>query len=92
MMAEQRNCPKCGTELPANAPRGLCPKCLMKAGMQVGSEVKQGGSSEISHGVPTSATPPGGFVPPEPEEPRQSPGREVESSCAPQAPLLIHTL
>lgn len=68
MMSEERNCPKCGTELPANAPKDLCPQCLMKAGMQVGSEVKNGGSSEISHGVPASATPPGGFVPPEPKE------------------------
>ncbi|MHC4290259.1 MAG: serine/threonine-protein kinase, partial [Planctomycetota bacterium] len=67
-MSEERNCPKCGTELPANAPKDLCPQCLMKAGMQVGSEVKNGGSSEISHGVPASATPPGGFVPPEPKE------------------------
>jgi hypothetical protein len=68
MTAKERNCPKCGAELPTNAPEGLCPQCLMKAGMQVGSEVKKGGSSDISRGVPTSATPPGGFVPPEPKE------------------------
>ena len=24
-------CPRCGSELPAQAPRGLCPKCLMEA-------------------------------------------------------------
>src|SRR4030095_8429188 len=24
-------CPQCGSELPAHAPRGLCPKCLMEA-------------------------------------------------------------
>jgi serine/threonine protein kinase len=40
----------------------------MKAGMHLGSEDIKGGSSDISHGVPTSATPPGGFVPPEPKE------------------------
>jgi predicted Ser/Thr protein kinase len=33
-MAEtQRRCPKCGGELPGNAPSGLCPKCLMQAGL-----------------------------------------------------------
>ena len=31
-MAEVRVCPECGAELPANAPEGLCPRCLLKAG------------------------------------------------------------
>jgi WD40 repeat protein/serine/threonine protein kinase len=30
-MAKENKCPKCGTQLPADAPEGLCPKCLMKA-------------------------------------------------------------
>jgi len=67
MKTEERSCPKCGTELSANTSKGLCPRCLMKAGMQVGSEAPKGDSSGI-HGIPTSATPPGGFVPPEPKE------------------------
>src|SRR5438105_15361158 len=25
------NCPACGAVLPKNAPRGLCPKCLIRA-------------------------------------------------------------
>ena len=29
-MAERERCPDCGAELPANAPRGLCPACLLK--------------------------------------------------------------
>jgi len=67
-MAEKKNCPKCGADLPANAPRGLCPQCLMKAGMQVKGEDKKAGPSDISHGVTESATPPGGFVPLEPDQ------------------------
>jgi tRNA A-37 threonylcarbamoyl transferase component Bud32 len=29
-MAERERCPDCGAELPANAPRGLCPSCLLR--------------------------------------------------------------
>ena len=67
-MAEEKRCPKCGADLPANAPKGLCPQCLMKAGMQVGSEGGKAGPEDITPGMPTSATRPGGFVPPEPKE------------------------
>ena len=28
---EQRTCPNCGAAIPANAPQGICPKCLMAA-------------------------------------------------------------
>ena len=28
---EQRTCPNCGAAIPANAPQGVCPKCLMAA-------------------------------------------------------------
>ncbi|MHC4435315.1 MAG: serine/threonine-protein kinase, partial [Planctomycetota bacterium] len=66
MMDKERNCPKCGADLPANAPKGLCPQCLMRAGMQVGSEDKEAGSSDVNRSIPISAAPPGGFVPPEP--------------------------
>ena len=66
-MAEERSCPECGAELPANAPEGLCPRCLMKSARQ---ETKPAGNadSEAASDVPTSATPPGKFVPPKPEE------------------------
>ena len=33
-MAERERCPGCGNELPANAPQGLCPACLLKQGME----------------------------------------------------------
>jgi len=66
-MAEKRSCPKCDAELPANAPEGLCPRCLMKSARR---ELKQAGNddSEVASDVPTSATPPGRFIPPQPEE------------------------
>ena len=31
-MADARTCPDCGSELPARAPEGLCPRCLLGAG------------------------------------------------------------
>ncbi len=61
-MAEKRSCPKCGAELPANAPEGLCPRCLMKSARQDTEQAGNAGS-EV-----TSAAPPGKFVPPIPEE------------------------
>ena len=33
-MADRPRCPNCGDELPANAPQGLCPACLLKQGME----------------------------------------------------------
>lgn len=32
-MAHNRECPHCKAPLPANAPSGVCPKCLLKAGL-----------------------------------------------------------
>lgn len=33
-MSQPSYCPKCGTSLPADAPAGLCPKCLLQAGFE----------------------------------------------------------
>ena len=38
MMAEVNRCPKCHAELPADAPGGLCPKCLLQAGFESQAE------------------------------------------------------
>ena len=67
-MAEEQSCPKCGAELPANAPKGICPQCLMKAGLQAGSECETGGDSDTQSPIPTGATTQAGFIPPEPEQ------------------------
>jgi serine/threonine protein kinase len=32
-MVIDNRCPHCGINMAANAPRGICPRCLMKAGM-----------------------------------------------------------
>jgi serine/threonine protein kinase len=33
-MAGTKNCPRCGAALPPDAPAGICPRCLMQAGLQ----------------------------------------------------------
>ncbi len=66
-MAEKQSCPECGAQLPANAPEGLCPRCLIKSA-RLDSKQAANPDSEVGSDVPTSATPPGRFVPPEPEE------------------------
>ena len=53
-----RKCPKCGGELPANAPAGLCPKCLLEAGLASDTGV---GASEGAPTTPHPGSP--GFVP-----------------------------
>jgi tRNA A-37 threonylcarbamoyl transferase component Bud32 len=64
-MVDARRCPNCGTELSADAPAGLCPKCLLQAGLAsaVGSESERLAATE-SHG----GTPSPGFLPPLPSE------------------------
>jgi serine/threonine protein kinase len=74
-MAEEKHCPECGGELPSDAPQGLCPQCLMKLGLPTGAEPGpaapepgKSGPSDGQEAVPTSTTPPRGFVPPKPAE------------------------
>ncbi len=67
-MAEEGICPKCGAGLPANAPKGLCPQCLMKAGLQAGSECETDGALDEQDQIPTGAPVQAGFVPPEPKQ------------------------
>ena len=49
-MDTQRTCPSCGKPLAADAPQGICPECLMKAGFGTASGTEGGGEA--------------GFVPP----------------------------
>ncbi len=58
-----RKCPKCGGELPADAPAGLCPKCLLEAGLASDTGV---GASEGAPTTPHPGSP--GFVPLSPAE------------------------
>ena len=60
-MSESPRCPKCGIQLSADAPAGLCPKCLVLAGFE-----SQSASGDPG---PTKLTPPtSGFEPPTVEE------------------------
>jgi tRNA A-37 threonylcarbamoyl transferase component Bud32 len=67
-MADERHCSECGGKLPSDAPQGLCPQCLMKAGLPTEADGDKADSSQAPSGVPTSATAPSGFVPPQPTE------------------------
>jgi predicted Ser/Thr protein kinase len=63
-MAAPLVCPQCGSEIPSGAPAGLCPKCLVLAGLesQPPADPKR---------WPTQPSPPAGssgFVPPAAEE------------------------
>ncbi len=52
-MGENQRCPRCGSEIPADAPGGdLCPKCLIKEGLKTSDPTR-----------PRSS-----FVPPDPSE------------------------
>lgn len=68
-MSAPETCPNCGTELPPDAPAGLCPKCLVAAGLQsqLGSA---GGLPNSAPEAPTIESPsPGGvFQPPSPTQ------------------------
>ena len=33
-MTEPKSCPDCGAEIPADAPEGICRKCLMRLGFE----------------------------------------------------------
>ena len=54
-MTQPKPCPKCGAELPDGAPVGICPKCLLQAGLEE-SQVSATESAEASGS--SSFTPP----------------------------------
>ena len=63
-MSEQQLCPQCGGQIPEGAPAGLCPKCLMLAGLESRPPVDP--STAATQPPPSSAST--GFVPPTVEE------------------------
>jgi tRNA A-37 threonylcarbamoyl transferase component Bud32 len=50
-MLETRRCPQCGTELSPDAPEGLCPKCLLRHGMD--ETIPAAGPSAAAGAKPT---------------------------------------
>ena len=61
-MLEVLRCPGCGSGLPADAPEGLCPECLLMEAMRGGSGHDEGPGTTTPH------SPGAGFVPPRPED------------------------
>src|SRR3954465_10696376 len=57
-MPENPRCPDCAAELPEGAPEGLCPRCLLRVGLQAASG-------------PATAAYHQGFTPPSPAELQQ---------------------
>ena len=47
-MSEAGTCLSCGAQVPADAPRGVCPRCLFGAGLEDSSETELAGGSEQS--------------------------------------------
>ncbi len=40
-MNNERNCPRCGSVIPADTPAGGCPGCLLRAGLNSGTGPNQ---------------------------------------------------
>ena len=63
-MSDPQKCPKCGAELPVDAPAGLCPKCLVAAGFESQSGI-HAEKPKSDPEAPTQASPAPAFTPPE---------------------------
>lgn len=44
-MTPSKQCPKCGTVLPPDAPASVCPKCLLQAGMD---EIEEAAGDDVT--------------------------------------------
>ena len=57
-MPEIGHCPKCGQVLPADAPQGICPQCLLQLGFpsQLGNNVGEAASASDVSSSDVSAT------------------------------------
>ena len=51
-MSQEKRCPQCGAELPANTPQGLCPACLLERGLE--SQRPTAGSPSGPQGSPST--------------------------------------
>ena len=84
-MAGTKNCPKCGAALPADAPAGICPRCLMQAGLQTEGTADQAAGA---NSPPASGDRSAGTVPPPARFP--TPYLETLARQFPQLELLEH--
>ena len=56
-MTDTNRCPRCGAERPADAPGGLCPRCLLQFGIGLGLSAAE--SSPVERDVAMQAVEPG---------------------------------
>ena len=49
-MEAGRRCARCGSELPTHVPEGLCPKCLLRLGLEEDSELESAGGTLLTDG------------------------------------------
>jgi serine/threonine protein kinase len=84
-MAETKTCPKCKAELSPDAPAGICPKCLMQAGLGSQATVDQdaGASTPLTPDERAAAT-----VRPSPRFP--TPYLETLARQFPQLEIIEH--
>jgi hypothetical protein len=61
-MSEPERCPNCGGAMPANAPQGLCPACLLREGLE-------GRATDPASSVPPS--------PPDPDATKERAGNKL---------------
>ena len=61
-MTDPSRCPQCGAEVPGDAPQGLCPKCVLKAGFSTAGSSQMWSESAAAGSVDDR------FVPPTPAE------------------------
>jgi predicted Ser/Thr protein kinase len=67
-VAEENRCSQCGAELPADAPEGLCPRCLMKKSLETEPGADKGDRTNTRGAASPRRGRPAGFVPLEPAE------------------------
>jgi predicted Ser/Thr protein kinase len=84
-MSDTKTCPKCGAELALDAPAGICPKCLMQAGLagQATGGQQTGASNPLTPNERSAAT-----VPPQPRF--ATPYHETLARQFPQLEILEH--
>ncbi len=74
-MPDARPCPQCGGEIPPGSPAGLCPKCMMQAGLESHAPGDPARQPTVQPASPSGSR----FVPPPPEQlaprfPARNPG------------------
>jgi serine/threonine protein kinase len=85
-MTDKRHCPKCGAELSADAAQGLCPKCLLDAGLESRAASAAGEAATGPFVTPTQAASP--TIPPPSRFP--TPCLETLARQFPQLEILEH--